>query len=137
MFWSSVKRPDPDAFVDRKGYYSILRVCEISLYQSWFNKMLAGIKKHNYIGSTLSSEDLRKAKAVAEQAATEDKLIVDYLLVMLIQYIYADEFDREDGRGWVRIVTGLDHRFANENTTFYPQAELAKARLNNAMAEIE
>ncbi len=137
MIWSSNKRPDPDAWVDRGGYFVTMRVCQIDLYQSWFNKMLATIKEHNYIGSTLSSEHLKKAKVIAEQASNEDKLMVDYLLVMLIQYIYADEFDREDGRGWVRIVTGLDRRFADGKTTFYPQAELAKARLNNAMDEIE
>jgi hypothetical protein len=137
MFWSNDKKPDPDAFVDRKGYYAILRVGEIELYQSWFRKMLAAIKKNNYIGSSISNEQLIKAKEVAEQAAKEDKLVVDYLLVMLMQFIYADEFDREDGQCWVRIITGIDRRFADDKYSFFPPAELAKARLNDAMNYIK
>ncbi len=104
MFWSSNKKPDPDAFVDRDGYYVTMRVSQLDLYQSYFNKMLDAIKKHNYIGSTLYPQDLIKAKAIADQADKEDNLLADSLLVMLVQYIHADEFDRGEGKGWVRVV---------------------------------
>lgn len=76
---------------------------------------------------------MEKAKTIAEQAAKEDKMVVDYLLVMLMQYIYADELDREDGQSWVRIVTGLDRRFVGNKHSFFPQAEIAKVRLNDAL----
>jgi hypothetical protein len=134
---SKMSQPSPRIMLERsadpKGFYQHMTIGQVGAYQAVFNKIIAVIKE-KYVIDTLSDEQKGKIANIINQAQEEQKLNVDYFLVMVHQYLFADEIEREIySDQWVQIVTNMIDTSGGSGRDFYPSAwpvymELMKSR---------